>query len=256
MRSSLSFLIVYFDFHSSAETWSTTSVCISAGRAASEQFVVPCIETALSDDVEQVICEALCCLKALVSLSLLTRTSLLGTDTAEPSPLLDDLTRPSRKKQGVIKKCGPLLLHPSRIVRTHAASLILLGWQILGNIDVEVVFCRLLKPYLQFKPTFESISHLCACAKVPLKQKCESSMDMNALNSSMPQNDSMEISSKLSHNLSVPSQMSAVRDTKRNIEWYDALLRAASENPSFSVPLYSLGFASIQEGTTLLEHIS
>ncbi len=202
--------------------------------------------------MEQVICEALCCLKALVSLSLLTRASLLGTDTAGPSPLFDGLTRPCRKKQGLIKKCGPLLLHTSRTVRTHAASLIVLSWQILGSTDLEVVFSRLLKPYLQFKPTFESISHLCACAKVPLLQKCESSSDIKSLDST-PHNESMEISSKLSHNLSVPSQMSAVLDSKCNIEWYDTLLRAASESPSISAPVYSLGFASLQEGKTVLE---
>lgn len=200
--------------------------------------------------MEQVICEALRCLKALVSLSLLTRVSLLGTDFAGPSPVLNGLTRSNRKKQGIIKKCGPLLLHPSNIVRKNAASLIVLVWQILGDTDLEVVFSRLLKPYLQFKPTFESIPHMCACAKVPLLQKSETTMNTKLPDFPMKPHDSIEVSSKLSHNLSVPSQMSAELASKRNIEWYETLLRAASESPSISAPVFSLGFDSIQDGET------
>lgn len=224
------------------------SVCVSVGRAASEQFVVPCVETALSDDVEQVICEALCCLKALVSLSLLTRVSLLGTDIAGSFHVLNGLTRSNRKKQGIIKKCGPLLLHPSNSVRTNTASLIVLVWQLLGDTDLEVVFSRLLKPYLQFKPTLESIPHICACAKVSLLQKSETSMNTKFPDFSTKSHESIEVSSKFSHNLSVPSQMSAELTSKRNVEWYEALLYAAAESPSISAPVFSLGFDSIQDG--------
>lgn len=212
--------------------------------------MVPCVETALSDDVEQVICEALCCLKALVSLSLLTRVSLLGTDIAGPSSVLNGLSRSNRKKQGIIKKCGPLLLHPSNIVRTNAASLIVLVWQILGDIDLEVVFSRLLKPYLQFKPTFESIPHMCACAKVPFLQKNETTMNTKLPDLFTKSRESIEVSSKLSHNLSVPSLLSAELASKRNIEWYETLLCGAAESPCISAPVFSLGFDSIQDGET------
>ena len=225
-------------------------VCVSVGRAASEQFVVPCIETALNDDVEQVVCEALCCLKALVSLSLLTRISLLGTDIAGTSPMLEGLTRSSRKKQGVIKKCGQLLLHPSTIVRTTAASFIVLGWKVLGSTDTEVVFSRLLRPYLQFKPTFESTSHLCACAKAPSLQNSESSTNLLSLASSTISDESIDISPKLSHSISVPSQMSAELDSGNGREWYETLLRVASESSTMISPIYSLGLTSLQEGMT------
>ncbi|KAL7528126.1 hypothetical protein ACHAXR_005254, partial [Thalassiosira sp. AJA248-18] len=114
------------------------SVCVSVGRAATEQFVIPCIETALNDSVEQVVSEALSCLTTLVSLSLLTRISLLGTEIAGtlPSPN-ESPTRSRRKKQGVIRKCGPLLLHPSRVVRSNAACLVLMSWKVLGDTDAE-----------------------------------------------------------------------------------------------------------------------
>ncbi|KAL9181694.1 hypothetical protein ACHAXT_012037 [Thalassiosira profunda] len=221
------------------------SVCLSVGRAATEQFAIPCIETALNDDVEQVISEALRCLSTLVSLSLLTRVSLLGTEIAGalPSPN-ESPSRSRRKKQGVIRRCGPLLLHPSRVVRTDVASLVLVSWKVLGDTDAEVFVNQLLRPYLQYKPTFESMPHLLACLKDPLVETTtatESSQEMKSIDAEI------EFSTKLANSLSVPSQKSVELVSKNSLKWFEPLHLAAAKDPELSAAFHSLGFLSLQK---------
>jgi phosphoinositide-3-kinase regulatory subunit 4 len=65
------------------------SLCHIIGRAASEHFVLPCLETALVDGEEPVISRALQCLSELLQMGLLSRSLLLGTATSsgpEPPP--------------------------------------------------------------------------------------------------------------------------------------------------------------------------
>jgi phosphoinositide-3-kinase regulatory subunit 4 len=57
------------------------SVCHIIGRAATEHFVLPCLETALVDGEEPVIIRALQCLSELLRMGLLTRALLLGSGT-------------------------------------------------------------------------------------------------------------------------------------------------------------------------------
>ena len=237
------------------------SVCVPVGRAATEQFVIPCIETALNDDVEQVISEALCCLSTLIRLSLLTRICLLGTEITGTEALPErqhsndsQTHRSRRKKQGIIRKCGPLLLHPSRIVRENAASLILMSWKVLGETDAEVFLNQLLRPYLQYKPTFESIAQLKACLKAPSFKK-----DMSAINQrSSELNDidaEIEISTKLASSLSVPSQHFQELISKNSLKWYEPLHLAASKDATLCAPFFALGFASLQKVHALgIEH--
>ena len=54
------------------------SVCQMIGRAATEHFVLPCLETALVDSEEPVICRALRCLSQLLDMGLLSRSILIG----------------------------------------------------------------------------------------------------------------------------------------------------------------------------------
>jgi phosphoinositide-3-kinase regulatory subunit 4 len=64
------------------------SVCHIIGRAATEHFVLPCLETALVDGTESVVSRALKCLSQLLSMGLLSRSVLLGTPSmgvSEPS---------------------------------------------------------------------------------------------------------------------------------------------------------------------------
>jgi phosphoinositide-3-kinase regulatory subunit 4 len=58
------------------------SVCHIIGRAATEHFVLPCLETALVDGEEAVISRALQCLAQLLRMGLLFRSLLLGTPSS------------------------------------------------------------------------------------------------------------------------------------------------------------------------------
>ena len=223
------------------------SVCVSVGRAATEQFVIPCIETALNDDVEQVVSEALQCLATLVSLSLLTRVSLLGTEITETLTSTNESpVRLHRKKQGVIRRCGPLLLHPSRVVRTSAVSLVFASGQVLGDTDTEVFINQLLRPYLQYKPTFESIAHLNACLKTPSLQKGPS-VTLRELKGIDLE---IEVLNKLAKSLSVPSQRYSELVSKNSFKWFEPFHLAAAKDPKLSAS-FLLGYISLQKGEFL-----
>ena len=149
--------------------------------------------------------------------------------------------------------------------------------RVLGDADSEVITNRLLQPYLQYKPTFESTHHLLACAKAPSLRKTESIMRP----SETIQAD-FEISSKLAKSLSVPSQKSVEFVAKHDFNWcvllihfcntsipfvftqrystslllslllyysrYEPFHLVASKDQVLSAPIYSLGFASLQKG--------
>lgn len=218
------------------------SVCISVGRAATEQFVIPCIETALNDENEKVITEALNCLSTLISLSLLTRVSLLGNELAGSSRS----QRSRRKKQGVVKKCASLLVNPSPIVRKFAAELVLTSWKILDDTDAEVFLNMLLRPYLRYKPTsFDSMLHLFACLKPP-QPKNSSTSDSLAVQSNIDME--IEISAKIASVLSVPNQQSAELVTSCVPKFYEAMMRASVENQALSASFLSLGLVALTRG--------
>ena len=61
------------------------SVCRIVGRAASEHFVLPCLESGLVDREEQVVGAAVNCLAELVELGLLSKAVLLGNLQVVPS---------------------------------------------------------------------------------------------------------------------------------------------------------------------------
>ena len=217
------------------------SVCISVGRAATEQFVIPCIETALNDEVEKVIIEALNCLSTLISLSLLTRVTLLGNELAgNSSP-----RRSRRKKQGVVKKCASLLVNPSPIVRKYAAALVITSWKILDETDAEVFLNILLRPYLRYKPmAFDSMLHLFACLKPPQPKNnittaltAQSNIDME-----------IEISAKIASILSIPNQQSVELMTSCVPKFYEAMMRSSLENQALSASFLSLGFLALRRG--------
>jgi len=228
------------------------SVCVSVGRSATEQFVIPCIETALNDEVETVIIEALNCLSTLISLSLLTRVTLLGNELAgNSSPRRNESPRRShRKKQGVVKKCAALLMNPSPIVRQYAGSFIISCWKILDETDSEVFLNMLLRPYLRFKPTtFESMSHLFACVKPPQPKK---NMTTDALAVKSNIDMEIEISAKLASILSVPNIQSVELVSSCIPMWYESMMRSSLENQVLSPSFLSLGFVSLRQGKSFL----
>eukprot|EP00970_Alexandrium_tamarense_P009374 scaffold1868_cov194-Alexandrium_tamarense.AAC.18 len=220
------------------------SVCVAVGKAATESFVVPCVESALNDDVEQVTAEALCCLATLVNLSLLTRVTLLGTEGGTRQSEFEG-SRPHRKKQGVLRKCAPLLLHPSPVVRTKAASLVMISSQVLNATDTEAFVYQILLPFLQYKPTFESIDHLMECLKAPTASSSQVPKDFRTLLTSLEV--AIDFSVKLANGLSVPTQQSFELIASGLPKWYESLQRASLDT-STPQPFFPLGFWSLQKG--------
>jgi phosphoinositide-3-kinase regulatory subunit 4 len=120
------------------------------GRAATEHFVLPCLETALVDNEEVVISRALKCLSQLLRLGLLSRGALLGTQD-------DDGTQES--SPGLLKQYGPLLLHPSSDIRFHAIAMVNALCDEVGSLDAEVFVVPILRPFLRFQPSSDHLSH-------------------------------------------------------------------------------------------------
>ena len=127
-------------------------VCAVVGRAATEQFVVPCVETALVDEEDLVINNALTCLGSLVEMGLLTRAVLLGKSgpdirsrTIELQPKDKTISNP-----GIIQKYSALLIHPSECVRYAAAVFFSSCCRSMGFPDDEVFVLPLIRPFLRY----------------------------------------------------------------------------------------------------------
>ena len=119
----------------------------------------------------------------------------------------------------------------------------------LGDTDAEVFVNQLLRPYLQYKPTFESIEHLSACLKTPTIER-NAPETMGSELSSI--DGEIEFSTKLANSLSVPSQKSVELVSKNSFKWYEPLHLAASKDPKLSAAFFSLGLSSLQKGTLLI----
>lgn len=219
-------------------------ICVVVGRAATEQFVVPCVESALNDDEERVVNEALVCLSTLVSSSLLTRTSLLGSEVSPPSNHSDE--RPRREKPGVIKKAAALLLHPSETVRQNTAAFIFFSFKQLGGTDIHAFSSRILYPYLQYNPSFESVRHLVSCLKAPTTTLGPTGV-MTSRKASIV-NVEIEFTQKLARSLYVPSQWFSEQKFPYLPTWYQSLQRVAQMDPILNDPHFSLGIRAIEQG--------
>ena len=219
-------------------------ICVVVGRAATEQFVVPCVESALNDDEERVVNEALVCLSTLVSSSLLTRTSLLGSEVSPPSNHSDE--RPRREKPGVIKKAAALLLHPSETVRQNTAAFIFFSFKQLGGTDIHAFSSRILYPYLQYNPSFESVRHLVSCLKAPTTTLGPTGV-MTSRKASIV-NVEIEFTQKLARSLYVPSQWFSEQKFPYLPTWYESLQRVAQMDPILNDPHFSLGIRAIEQG--------
>lgn len=154
------------------------SVCYIIGRAATEEFVLPCLEAGLIDPIEHVISCALKCLSELIELGLLSRLTLIGNMTntsnmrftssiptnlfplSSHSGLTRGVSNVSSKKEerksiqdGIINKYSTLLVHPSVEVRHNAITTINTACVALGSPDSEIYVVRILKPFLRFQPS-------------------------------------------------------------------------------------------------------
>ena len=129
------------------------SVCAIVGRAATEQFVVPCVETALIDDEDLVISSALRCLASLVEMGLLTRVVLLGTNIRYGHLDLSSVTMQppaaEKSKQGILEKYSALLVYPSDDVRYASSFLFATCSRTIGFPDDEVLVMPIIRPFLR-----------------------------------------------------------------------------------------------------------
>ena len=119
------------------------SLCHFIGRAATEHFVLPCLETALVDSEEAVISSALQCLSELLRMGLLSRSLYLGGSSAEPS---------------LLQKYVPMLVHPSADIRLNFVAIVNEVCLFLGNPDGEVFVAPILRPFLRFYPSSKHLT--------------------------------------------------------------------------------------------------
>lgn len=123
------------------------SVCAIVGRAATEQFVVPCVETALIDDEEVVVSSALHCLASLVQMGLLNRVVLLGNNLKYRS---GDGRVSDQSNLGILEKYCALLVHPSDDIRHAASFLFATCFRTIGFPDDEVHIMPIMRPFLRY----------------------------------------------------------------------------------------------------------
>lgn len=115
------------------------AVCTIVGRSATESFVVPCVETALIDDEEMVVVNALGCLTALVRMGLLTRAVLFGRNEVIGSG----------QKRGILDKYSSLLLHPFEDIRYSMCLLFATCSKTIRFPDNEVLLAPILRIFLR-----------------------------------------------------------------------------------------------------------
>jgi len=153
------------------------SICAMVGRAATEQFVVPCVETALIDEQELVISSALQCLASLVEMGLLTRATLLGSPPMKRNRSKSMQTTTKGRNVGIVQKYSPLLVYPSGDVRQAAAFLVASCCRSIGFPDDEALLIPLIRPFLRFDVTgnrLKTIEGVKSCLMPPLtKQELE-----------------------------------------------------------------------------------
>lgn len=116
------------------------SVCAVVGRAATEQFVLPCVETALIDDEDLVVANALNCLASLVDIGLLSQIVLLGIEASSSS---------DNNSFGMLQKYLVLLLHPSKDIQNAACVLFSVCCRSVGFPDDQVFIHPLIRPLLR-----------------------------------------------------------------------------------------------------------
>jgi len=151
------------------------SICVMVGRAATEQFVVPCVETALVDDEEMVITSALHCLASLVEMGLLTRKVLLGSNMKHIQT--NRSNQPSRthldekNRNGIIKKYSVLLVYPSDHVRYAASFFVAACCRSIRFPDDEILVLPLVRPFLRYdvqRSRLQTSDGIASCLMSPL----------------------------------------------------------------------------------------
>jgi phosphoinositide-3-kinase regulatory subunit 4 len=120
---------------------SLPSVCHIVGRAATEEFVLPCVEIGLVDNQEIVIHRSLTCLSRLIDMKLLSRSVLLGLSSTV----------------SIAKRYRALVVHPSQNIRREAITTFSIICNSVNSPDCEVYLIPLLRPFLRFLPPVERL---------------------------------------------------------------------------------------------------
>mmetsp|Transcript_21357 Transcript_21357/g.59171 ORF Transcript_21357/g.59171 Transcript_21357/m.59171 type:complete len:1292 (-) Transcript_21357:4085-7960(-) len=133
------------------------TVCRIIGKGASQEFVLPCIETGLVDSEEQVITQALSCLSSLIEQGLLSKALVVSDNT---SSLLD--------------RYSGFLIHPSKSVRRAWICVVCATSRALGSPDCVIYVAPVLFPFVRFRPSWKQLSsesEMVTCLKSPWNRK-------------------------------------------------------------------------------------
>ena len=136
------------------------SLCHIIGRAATEEYVLPCVEIGLVDVREAVICNALSCLSNLIEMKLLSKSVLLGETTNTPVPATPMF----------LTRYAALLLHPAREIRGEATKTFSSLFRSVASPKFDVCLMPYLLPVLRFQPSTDQIFTalgLQSCLKEP-----------------------------------------------------------------------------------------
>jgi hypothetical protein len=104
------------------------AVCVFVGPTVTSNCMLPCIETALYDVEEMVVCRAVSCLATLVELSLLPHSYAIG----------------------IFKSSAALLMHPSRVIRQAMIRFTVVTANFIGDVDAYVFLLPLILPSLKY----------------------------------------------------------------------------------------------------------
>ena len=138
------------------------SICVVIGRASTAHFVIPCIETALVDSNERVVCCAISCLTELNNLGLITRAMLLGG------------SKIGKSGPGIIEKYSVMCVHPSACIRNEYVSLFSSSFSSLGSPDDVVFLLPIIRPFIRYEPPRNHLtdaSNLTLCLLPPMSRE-------------------------------------------------------------------------------------
>ena len=90
---------------------SLPSVCSIIGRAATEHFVLPCLETALVDSEDLVMSRALLCLSSLIEMGLLSRSVIVTPQTVLPPTVIPGKPNRYDIQDGFVVNFEPCACH-------------------------------------------------------------------------------------------------------------------------------------------------
>ncbi len=223
-------------------------ICVMIGRAATEQFVVPCVETALTDEEERVVTSAVSCLGSLVEMGLVTRKMLLGLRSK----------RGDSNVPGIIEKYSKLLVDPSDNVRYATSFFIATCCRSVRFPDDELFVLPMLRTFFRYdiqRSRLQTSDGILSCLNPPSSREIFEPDSLDKDNS-LRILDSIEGVQKTVFACYVHDQKCAELLFKPSPVWYDALRQCtfADGEPGFEVSsLRNLSTLSQVYGVSILQ---